>query len=973
MKNWLTPLILSLNLSLFAEYQSIPDKTSLPILTPTLKEQKTAKIRLNNGLEAIIISNPQLQQSAVNLVVKAGSYQDPEEHPGLAHFLEHMLFLGTDEYPVEMDFARFLSEHAGDMNAYTMPDYTSYQFSIPPSGLPEALQRFSSFFKNPLLSKSGVTRELNAIDQEFAKGFNSEGKIAYQVLKHLFDPAHPGYRFNAGNSISLAKATPDDLRQWFLTHYSPERMRLYILSPLPLDTLTKLVDANFSTIPVRKTEPLRMPEKIIADQKLGSEILIGLAKNLYEIDLVWAIPSSMPLDLDNEPEDLLAYLFSNQGEGSVFALLKEEGLVEDISSDSMILTPESRLFEINVSVTEKGFQQKDRVIEALFNMIHLVQTEGYPKSLYEELALLKKQRYQFQEHESPFDWARKQGEWLARESIDTYPERSQTLGSFNPDSIQAFARLLTPEKALYILFAPSQTIKVPLEEKEPWMNVAYSVSKISPEKLQVWGTHKPNLALFLNARNPWIATNTARSPVKSTRDSYPLLPKPITITDQPGARVFFVNDTLYELPRTFIRYQFQSPIIQSGKPKKAVLADLYARLIEQKLFGMFYQAKTADATIKVEQTPGALQLSLEGFTDSIIKLYPALLKEFASIEFDEDDFQQVKERQEREYQNNLLEMPLKQSFDYMKGALIEGYVTYPQKKQALQNVTLNDLRAFQKQFFQKTYIQGMITGSITEEQSKELTDLTVRRLQQGSAAQAKPYFPTVRSLQNCNGPCMVSFTTHAQGNALLLVLGAEGYSAEQRNLQQILSLSTWEAFFTELRTKQQTGYMVASDAVDLYNNLFSYFSVQSSKYLPEELLWRFERFLESYVTDLEEQEVTQERFKSLKAGLKTKLIEPPGSFSLFGELLFKLGFEVKDFNWLNQRITNLDQITYEQFILFAKQFLGRENHRRLALMILDKNAKATFNYTTIDSLNALRKTPLVVDKQKKAYGKQKSL
>lgn len=972
MKNWLT-LLLALNVTLFAEYQTIPDKTTLPILTPSLKEQKTEKIRLSNGLEAIIISNPELKQSAVNLVVKAGSYQDPDAHPGLAHFLEHMLFLGTDEYPVEMDFARFLSEHAGDMNAYTMPDYTSYQFSIPPSGLPEALKRFSSFFKNPLLSKSGVTRELNAIDQEFAKGFNSEGKIAYQVLKNLFDPSHPGYRFNAGNSLSLANANPEDLRQWFLTHYSPERMRLYILSPLPLNTLTELVDANFSTIPVRKTEALHMPEKIFAENRLGSEVLIGLAKNLYEVDLVWAIPASMPLDLDDEPEDLLAYLFSNQGEGSVFAQLKKEGLVEDISSDSMLLTPEARLFEINVSVTEKGFQQKDRIIETLFAMINLVQTEGYPQALYDELALLKRQRYQFQEHESPFDWARKQGEWLAREPIDTYPERSQTLGAFDPASVKKFADLLTPEKALYILFAPSQTIKEPLKEKEPWMDVAYRVSKISDAQLEAWRTPVKIPGLSLNAENPWIAQDTSRKPVTSTRDIYPTLPKPSVVVDQPGAKVIFVDDTLYELPRTFIRYQFQSPLIQTGKPKKAALADLYARLIEQKMFGMIYQAKTADATIKLEQTPGALQLSLEGFTDSIVKLYPALLNELASIEFSKDDFNLAKEQQEREYQNNLLDMPLKQSFEFMKGALIEGYSTFAQKKQALTGVTFEDLKTFQKQFFQKTYIKGLITGSISSEQTKELTDLTIGLLQPSPSAQAPSYFPTVRSLKNCNGPCTVSFPTSAQGNALLLVLGSDGYSAELRNLQQILSLSTWEAFFTELRTKQQTGYMVASDAVDLYGNLFSYFSVQSSKYLPEELLWRFERFLESYVNNLEEEEVTLDRFTSLKSGLKSKLIEPPGSFSLFGELLFKLGFEVNNFDWINQRIVNLDQITYDQFLRFTRQFLGRDNNQRMALMIVDKNAKAPFGYTTVDSLNSLRKTQLMVDKQRKSYGKQKQI
>ncbi len=158
--NWKT-LLLSLTLaaSLGAEHQTIDDRTQVKILTPAFAEQKTAKIRLANGLEAVIVSNPTIQKSAINLIVQAGSYQDPIEHQGLAHFLEHMLFLGTDEYPEEMGFARYLAEHSGLMNAYTTPDYTSYQFSVAPSGLNNALKRFSSFFKNPLLSPSGVQRD----------------------------------------------------------------------------------------------------------------------------------------------------------------------------------------------------------------------------------------------------------------------------------------------------------------------------------------------------------------------------------------------------------------------------------------------------------------------------------------------------------------------------------------------------------------------------------------------------------------------------------------------------------------------------------------------------------------------------------------------------------------------------------------------------------------------------------------------
>ncbi|HEV7737063.1 MAG TPA: insulinase family protein, partial [Chlamydiales bacterium] len=75
-------------------YEEISDLSSLPLLNPDLKERQTAKIRLRNGLEILLISDPGADQSSASVAVDAGSWNDPEKYPGMAHFCEHMLFLG---------------------------------------------------------------------------------------------------------------------------------------------------------------------------------------------------------------------------------------------------------------------------------------------------------------------------------------------------------------------------------------------------------------------------------------------------------------------------------------------------------------------------------------------------------------------------------------------------------------------------------------------------------------------------------------------------------------------------------------------------------------------------------------------------------------------------------------------------------------------------------------------------------------
>ncbi|KAJ2003223.1 metalloprotease, partial [Coemansia thaxteri] len=110
-------------------------------------------IRLPNNMVVMCVHDADTEMSAASLSVGVGANMDPEELQGLAHFLEHMLFMGTEKYPDESEFSSFISEHNGERNAYTEFAQTTFYLDVPNGAMEEGLDRFSSFFTNPLFKK----------------------------------------------------------------------------------------------------------------------------------------------------------------------------------------------------------------------------------------------------------------------------------------------------------------------------------------------------------------------------------------------------------------------------------------------------------------------------------------------------------------------------------------------------------------------------------------------------------------------------------------------------------------------------------------------------------------------------------------------------------------------------------------------------------------------------------------------------
>ena len=124
-------------------------------------------VQLPNGVRCILISDKETDKSAASLDVKVGCSLDPKPLYGTAHFLEHMLFMGTEKYPSENEYSQFIQNNGGMNNAYTSLTNTNYHFDCSNEAFEEALDRFAQFFICPNFSESGAEREVKAVDSEF--------------------------------------------------------------------------------------------------------------------------------------------------------------------------------------------------------------------------------------------------------------------------------------------------------------------------------------------------------------------------------------------------------------------------------------------------------------------------------------------------------------------------------------------------------------------------------------------------------------------------------------------------------------------------------------------------------------------------------------------------------------------------------------------------------------------------------------
>ncbi|MDQ7983508.1 pyrroloquinoline quinone biosynthesis protein PqqF [Pseudomonas sp. G34] len=203
----------------------------------------TRQLTLANGLQLNLRHAPHLKRSAAALRIHAGSHDAPARWPGLAHFLEHLLFLGTARFPLADGLMRHVQRLGGEVNASTAERHTDFFCEVPPGALDGALLRLCDMLAAPLLDLERQRREREVIHAEFIAWSRDRQAQRRFALLQAVSPRHPLSGFQAGNRYSLplqASAFQQALRGYHQRFYQAGQITLSLTGPQPLDELEQL-------------------------------------------------------------------------------------------------------------------------------------------------------------------------------------------------------------------------------------------------------------------------------------------------------------------------------------------------------------------------------------------------------------------------------------------------------------------------------------------------------------------------------------------------------------------------------------------------------------------------------------------------------------------------------------------------------------------------------------------------------------
>jgi secreted Zn-dependent insulinase-like peptidase len=249
----------------------LTDTSATDVVVKSPNDQREyAHVTLDNGMRVLLISDPDADKSAAALVAFRGNFHDPKDRPGLAHFLEHMLFIGTEKYPEPDGYFAFVKKHGGGSNAYTAPDHTNYFFDIQPEYFVEGLDRFAQFFISPLLDKAYVDREKNAVHSEYQMQIKEDGWRGFMVQKVAMNPEHPISKFSIGTLDTLDGDAYSALITFFEGNYSANQMGAVILHNESIATLKPWVTELLGQVPNRNLPSLDLTTPLTRTRAIAS-------------------------------------------------------------------------------------------------------------------------------------------------------------------------------------------------------------------------------------------------------------------------------------------------------------------------------------------------------------------------------------------------------------------------------------------------------------------------------------------------------------------------------------------------------------------------------------------------------------------------------------------------------------------------------------------------------------------------------
>lgn len=906
-------------------------------------------LTLSNSLRVLLISDTTSQKSAAALNVHVGSHQNPKQRAGLAHFLEHMLFLGTERYPTPDEYQDFISQHGGENNAYTAAENTNYFFDIDNEFLDSALDRFAQFFIAPLFDAAYVDREKNAVNAEYLAKINDDDRRSWDVIRGLINPEHPAANFAVGNLDTLADqeehSIRDDLIAFFQNNYSANLMTLVVVGNHSLDDLQKMVESRFALIPNNNKVIDDNYPALFAPHFLPASVQIKPVKEIRELSIIFPVPDYAS-KYRTKPLDYVAQLIGNESAGSLLSLLKGLGWAEAIRAGDLYSSRHDGLFEISISLTKEGIKAKDQITSAVFDYVRAITQKGIVEWRFTEMQQIAEIDFKYREKQTAIDTAME----LAQ-AMQDYPAQDTLDGpylysNFDEELLKQTLGFLRKENSLITLVAPEASTA----SMSSFYQANYAAVSGIPEVLELKSIYHQKLVL--PERNVFIPKNTAVKaqsmlPVQAS-SSGKNVPALLVNTDQ--LDVWFLQDKIFRSPKAELNFQFKLPMLNNSL-ENAARMKLFTALITDQLSEFAYPANVAGLKFEIKANPRGFSLNVNGYTDKQSLLVNKILTAVSLADFSQSRFDKLKDDLIRECRNEDKNLP----YSVLAKKIVRlQYLPYWGEKEyidPLQKTSFDQFKQFSADFLRGAKIETLFYGNLYPQDAIKLSALVEHQLLQKISNKLPQLAKVSRSENSDNKAWLYIYPLEHHDHAVELYVQAMSPSIDDAAHMLLLSQILQSPFYNQLRTEKQLGYIVAVYPMPFKTIEASLFVVQSPNVGAENIAVEMNAFLSSMT------EKIGDNFVENKNAVLAQLREPAVSLS-----------EQSDKFWQSLTV-NDTSFTRQQELIAAVSRISVESIRKYYTMaFLQKNRQLWLSTEKLENLSDFEIIQNVADYQQKQKG-----
>ncbi|MDP5213931.1 insulinase family protein [Pseudoalteromonas tunicata] len=921
-------------LAVLAGCTATPSSTSSASLVPdslvvSPNDKRAYKtLKLNNEIEVVLVSDPSVEKSAAALSVGVGLLHDPMTQQGMAHYLEHMLFLGTERYPDTKEYSEFMTKNGGAHNAYTWLDITNYMFKVNNDAYDNALDRFADFFKAPKLYPEYTDKEKNAVNAEWSMRREMDFFGQFKLSRILMGE-HPANRFLIGNLETLGDKENSNLHKetvdFYNKYYSSNIMKVAMISNLPLSEMEALATKYFSDIKNKNIAKPEVTQSLDLTKVAGKKVYYKPNEDVKQLKLDFTIKNNIT-DYAVKPNSFISYLLSSEMPGTPAQILRDKGWVSQLtSSASPDMYGNYGSLSIDAELTDLGMQHRDEIVAIIMQYIDLIKKEGVNDKYFNEIRTSLNNQFQFLEKGDEFGYVSNLADSMQKYPLNNVINAGFYYAKFDKNSVNAVLEQLTPA-ALKVWYISQQE---QTDSKLHFYDGEYRLADFTAQEIAAW-QQPTQVALTLPAVNRLLPENFA---IKTNADT---ATEPKLVLDEAGIKIWQVASTNFgHQPKGLLKVYINSELAERDA-KAQVLYSVWADLYNLQQSALSTEASIAGMNLGVAAANG-LTFTLNGFTDKQALLLEQGLKTL-QVAVDEQGFAQAIDRFSRDIANEGKQFPYYQAFGEFSKVISNGSYSNDALLNAAKSLTAADLNAFMAQTLQQNQIRSFVFGNYDQNDINHI------------AAQLKAIMPSDHKttaysrdktwLPKAGEVYVMKKDIDVADVAIVDVVVHPEPGYKQKARASILQNHFRTVAFDKLRTEEQLAYAVGGFArpVDEFASLGLF--IQTPVKGPKEMQARFDAFKKEYVSELNK--VTEETFQQLKNSTLVGLKEQPKNLS--DELSPLLGDWYREnfaFDSRAKLIAEVEKVTLADIKAFYAQTMGNTNAARINIQLRGTKFKDT--------------------------------